>query len=225
MKITTALNREYALRFLGVALFFAALAGWFLYDGRIGYPAENARIAPIAAELSARGLTPAEWMNRAKTGTAPLVEAFRAKGFKKAPAKISDAFASMMSVQDPKADDVDCARAIFAQPIHSEEDIHAQFISAALGLAAGFLLLGIVLRRWVTRFTLDTETPQGPLLTVTRGTRLRSYPLSALTAVEEEQWKKRGILRLLFDNERITLDAWHYRHIREIASFILTFRA
>lgn len=36
MKLT--LNREYALRHLGVALLFFGLCGWFLYDGAITYP-------------------------------------------------------------------------------------------------------------------------------------------------------------------------------------------
>jgi len=34
-----ALNREYALRHLGVAALMAALCGWFVYDGAIAYPA------------------------------------------------------------------------------------------------------------------------------------------------------------------------------------------
>ena len=37
MKI--ALNREYAIRHLGVAALMAALCAWFLYDGAISYPA------------------------------------------------------------------------------------------------------------------------------------------------------------------------------------------
>ena len=36
------LNREYALRHFGVALLFAALCGWFAFDGGIAWPAENA---------------------------------------------------------------------------------------------------------------------------------------------------------------------------------------
>lgn len=36
MKLT--LNREYALRHLGVAILFFGLCGWFLYDGAITYP-------------------------------------------------------------------------------------------------------------------------------------------------------------------------------------------
>ena len=36
------LNREYATRHLGVALLFLGLCGWFLYDGSIQWPSENA---------------------------------------------------------------------------------------------------------------------------------------------------------------------------------------
>ena len=32
------LNREYAMRHLGVAVLFLGLCGWFLYDGTITYP-------------------------------------------------------------------------------------------------------------------------------------------------------------------------------------------
>ena len=36
------LNREYATRHLGVALLFLGLGGWFLFDGSVRWPAENA---------------------------------------------------------------------------------------------------------------------------------------------------------------------------------------
>ena len=36
MKLT--LNREYAVRHLGVSALFAGLAGWFLYDAVFVYP-------------------------------------------------------------------------------------------------------------------------------------------------------------------------------------------
>ena len=34
--LTTTINREYMVRFLGVALLFIALTGWFIYDGKWG---------------------------------------------------------------------------------------------------------------------------------------------------------------------------------------------
>ena len=36
-----ALNREFAVRHLGVALLMLALSGWFAYDGFIGYPRQD----------------------------------------------------------------------------------------------------------------------------------------------------------------------------------------
>ena len=97
--LTTSLNREYAVRFLGVAALLIAFAGWFLYDGLIGYPNENARVAPIAERLAAEERTAAEWMNAQQTGVAPLVEAFQQDSVKP-PAKITDTFNSWISIND-----------------------------------------------------------------------------------------------------------------------------
>ena len=36
------LNREFAMRHIGVAVLFAALCGWFAWDGGLAWPAENA---------------------------------------------------------------------------------------------------------------------------------------------------------------------------------------
>lgn len=35
------LNREYAVRHLGVALLFIGLCGWFVYDGAVSYPRKD----------------------------------------------------------------------------------------------------------------------------------------------------------------------------------------
>jgi len=40
-RMTLQLNREYARRHLGVALLFAAMCGWFLYDGAVAYPQKD----------------------------------------------------------------------------------------------------------------------------------------------------------------------------------------
>jgi len=53
-----SLNREYALRHLGVALLFFGLAGWFLFDGAWAWPDENAawekdRATTVTAHLEA----------------------------------------------------------------------------------------------------------------------------------------------------------------------------
>lgn len=216
MKTITRLNKEYAVRFVGVAALLLAFAGWFVYDGAVGYPGENARVAPVAERLAARNLAPADWMNTARTGTAPLVEAFREAGFEHPPAKIADTFSSMIGIQDPGAQDPKVAAAVFAKPIHSPDDIRAQFVSAAISVAFALLLLGILAYRACIRFELD-----GGVLRRTAFGTTSEWPLTALTAVDGSQWKKRAILRAAFGADRVTLDAWHYAGIRPIAEALL----
>lgn len=213
--LTTSLNREYALRFLGVALLFVAFAGWFLYDGQVGYPCKNAAVAPVAEALAARDLTPADWMNTAKTGTAPLTEAFRAANMEP-PAKIADTFTSWVRAGDPRANAMEEARRVLRQPVYGEEDIRAQFVSAAVALLAALALLALLAVRFLTRHALDDEALQ-----VKTPFGVRRYPLSTLEAVDDTQWKKRNILRLRFAGGTVTLDAWHHAGVRALAERFL----
>ena len=47
-----SLNKEYAVRHLGVAVLFLGLAGWFGYDGFVRYPSMPARDIYVAIEKS-----------------------------------------------------------------------------------------------------------------------------------------------------------------------------
>lgn len=217
--LKTSINREYALRFLGVAALFVGFAGWFLYDGRIGYPGKNAEVAPVARVLAARDLTPADWMNTAKTGTAPLTEAFRSMGMVNPPAKIADTFTSWVRAGDPRANRVEEARRVLLQPVYGAEDIRAQFVGAAVALVAALGLLALVAVRFLTRHALDGEA-----LTVSTPLGTRRYPLASLETVDDTQWVKRGILRLRFASGAVTLDAWHHAGIRAFAERLLALR-
>lgn len=215
----TTVNREYAARFLGVALLFVAFAGWFVYDGKVGYPQENARVAPVAERLAARTVAEkmpaADWVNTAKTGVAPLTEAFREAGLEP-PAKLEDTFNSWVSASDPRMNDVEATRAAMLEPPHSADDIRAQFVSAVIGLLAAFGLAGLVAWRWGTVFALDGEA-----LTVTVFGKARRLPLATLRAVDDAQWAKRGILRVRFEAGAVTLDAWHHAGVRPMAERLL----
>lgn len=208
--LTTTLNREYALRFLGVAALFLALSGWFIYDGSIGYPQKNAQVAPVAEALAERNLPAIDWMNTVKTGTAPLAEAFRAADVP-LPSKLSDAFMSWIRADDPRAKDPAAAAAVLRQPLYSEEDIRTQFISAAIGVAASALLLCILAWRFLTRFTFN-----GSVLTCKTPFGTGSYPLDTLLSLDAAQWEKRGIFKATFRAGTVTLDAWHHAGIRPI---------
>ncbi len=208
--LTTSINREYALRFLGVTVLFVALAGWFLYDGQIGYPQKNAAVAPVAAELATRALAPADWVNTAKTGTAPLTEAFRAAGLEP-PTKVADTFTSWVRADDPRAMRPEEATRVLQQPLYSQEDIRAQFISAAVSLIAALGLLVIVAIRFRTRHMLDDDA-----LTVVTPLGTRRYPLDTLQGLDDSQWAKRGICKVNFTSGRVTLDAWHHTGVRAL---------
>ena len=213
--LTTSLNREYAVRFLGVAALLMAFAGWFLYDGLIGYPKENDRVAPVAERLAAEERTAAEWMNAQQTGIAPLVEAFQQAGVKP-PAKITDTFNSWISINDPEKDSVEAAQAVLRTPPHSADSITTQFISAAISALAGLVLIFLVLLRWKTRISLDDEA----LIVTTFGHTAR-HALADLKSVDDSQWEKRGILRLSFASCVVTLDAWHHAGVRPFAERLL----
>lgn len=210
--LSTVINREYAIRFLGVAILFIGLSGWFLYDGAIGYPQKNEAIAPISMTLSQRELTATDWMNTAKTGIAPLTEAFQSVGLQ-VPAKYSDTFNSWIRAGDQRANDVALAQEILRMPVYSADDIKAQFVSAGIGVLAAFGLLGLLAFRFMTRFTLDETT-----LTVYLGKQSRAYLLTDLVRIDNTQWEKRGILKAIFKNGTVILDAWHHTGIREIVA-------
>lgn len=209
-QMMTTLNREYALRFLGVAVLFLGLSGWFLYDGLIGYPQKNAQVAPVAEALAQKNLPAIDWMNEVKTGTAPLVEAFR-QAEVAVPSKLTDTFMSWIRADDPRAKDPAFAAAVLRKPLYSGEDIRTQFISAGIGVIASALLLCIVVWRFFTRFTLD-ETALTCRTLLGTGT----YPLADLVSLDDSQWEKRGIFKATFRTAAVTLDAWHHAGIRPI---------
>lgn len=208
--LSTTLNREYALRLLGVAVLFIGLSGWFLYDGARGYPAENAAVTPVAAELAKQPKTPRDWVNTAKTGTVPLIDAFQARGVK-APGKFVDGFTSWVRADDPKADDPQAAAALLAQPVHSADDIRTQFISAAIGLLAAAGLLALLALRWATTLRLEGEA----LVQRVAG-RERRFALAELRELDDREWAKRGIAKARFAAGTVTLDAWHHANIRAL---------
>ncbi len=47
-----SLNKEYAVRHLGVAVLFLGLAGWFGYDGLVGYPSQTPHDIYVSIEKS-----------------------------------------------------------------------------------------------------------------------------------------------------------------------------
>lgn len=208
--LNSSINREYALRFLGVALLFLAFSGWFFYDGFVGYPQKNAAFLPVGEVLAQQDLTPTDWMNTVKTGVAPLTEAFEAKGMKP-PSKVQDTFNSWIRANDPHALQVEAARNVLRTPLYSAEDIRAQFISAGIGMLATLALLLLVAFRYLTCYTLTDDTLQ-----VVFASKTTRYPLEALSSIDDSQWEKRGIAVVHFGAASVKLDAWHHQGLKPI---------
>lgn len=213
--LKTVINREYALRFLLVALLFIGLSGWFLYDGIWGYTRVNESVAPVTASLVTQNLSASDWMNTAKTGKAPLTVAFDAAGLE-VPAHYADTFQSWIRAGDPRAEEVAAAQAVLSKPVYSEDDIRGQFVSATIGLLAALGLMVIVWIRKMTQFVLtDSE------LWVYFGKTSQHFSLDSLIEVDTKQWEKRGILKVVFAKGRVTLDAWHHTGVRPMAEKLI----
>ena len=92
------------------------------------------------------------------------------------------------------------------------QKIQSQYGFTALCLLAS-VLIGLHLASVASfRFEFDDSG------FVWRGKKLS---LSDIKSVDRSQWKKKGIVKLLFaDNSRVTLDAWHHVGVREFEKLL-----
>lgn len=214
--IKTALNREYATRFFCVAALFVAIAGWFFYDGKWGYPNENARVEPVAKALAAKNFTAKEWMSTEKYGR-PQIDDYFAQHNVEAPAFYKDIFQSAIREEKPEIDKRDWAKAVLSLPVHSPEKIHEQFVSAAVALFAAFIFCMVPLYRGRKTFLCDDEA----LHLLINQEEKAIYRLADIAYVDRSQWEKRGILKVVMKNQTaFVLDAWHYTGVAAIEKIL-----
>lgn len=214
--IKTSLNREYAIRFFGVAALFIAFAGWFFYDGKWGYPAENEAVRPICEKLTKKNLTAEEWMSTEKYGISQLDYAFQ-QHQQDAPSFYKDVFQSAIREEKEEVKERAWANYVLSMPVHSPDKIHEQFVSAIVALFAAFIFCMIPLYRQRKTFSYDGEH----LRLFIADEEKAAYPIADISTVDRSQWTKRGILKLqMKDSTIITLDAWHYKGIQAIEKLL-----
>lgn len=214
--IKTSLNREYAIRFFGVAALFVAFAGWFFYDGKWGYPAENEAVRPICEKLVKKNLTAKEWMSTEKYGISQLDYEFKQQNAE-APSFYKDAFQSAIREQKEIINDRRWARAVLSTPLHTPDKIQEQYVSALVSLFAAFIFCMIPLYRQRKSFLFDGETLRFYVGEVERAV----YLVSEMEKVDRSQWEKRGILKIqMKDASVVTLDAWHYKGVQAIEKLL-----
>lgn len=210
MKMTTQLNREYALRLLGVGAMLLFATGWFYYDGTFTYPSANEATAPVCATLVATGKTARELVNTDKGEKSLFAQAFDKAGVE-VPGPMFDIIRSVVTANAPEADDVKYAQHALKQPIYSPQDIQAQFTSAMVAAFFMCVILVLLLKRKFTTYTLEDNQ-----LIVAHFGKEKVYLLDQLTLIDQARWTNKNILLVFFKTGLVKLDAWHYMGVSEL---------
>jgi hypothetical protein len=214
MTAIAKLNREYALRMLGVGALMFGLAGWSLYDGLAGYPRLNACYAEIRPDLVGLAMTAGELTKPSgEDGVSVYERAFQNKGLK-APhamlAKLKALNEQARSQQAPegqadrfRAQQVEAARLVLDKPARSRHEIQSQFVMVVLAGLAGLAACAAVGFKARRRFIADDAGLRGFAADV--------IAYDAVASADWRQWDDKRIIRLILrDGRRLKLDGWHF---------------
>jgi len=228
MAATARLNRDYAIRMLGVGAMLAGMTGWALYDGAAGYPRMNARYEAVRPELVGRAMTAGEWIKPGGgDGISEVERVFRDHGMR-APASMLAKLKALNEqargqtvppeqAESFRARQVEAARELLDRPPRSPHEIRSQFVMAALAALAALAAFAAVGRKAGRRLTADE--------TGLRGFAAQPVPYEAIRAADWSQWEAKRIVRLaLRDGRRLKLDGWHFAGAEEVVAELLRHR-
>lgn len=215
------LNREYALRIIGVGAMMFGMCAWSLYDGRVAWPNHNRSLEQVRPELLATNLTAEAWLAcDDEGGTTPLASVFSRAG-RKTPGKLVKKIgelrlpSNMTGSAERNAEQAKQLRALFEGDVYSSHDLATQTVQAVITFLAGawvWLLIGLKAGR---RFAADETGLHGS------GFGPETVAYSSLAAVDWTKWDDKGIVALtLKDGRRIVLDGWHFAGMTEVAEVI-----
>jgi len=229
--IATSINKEYCLRMAGVALVIAAMGGWFVYDGAVGYPGKNRaheRLAEKLRELREAGTFPkaAEWLKEGTNGVV-FAEQFALdeagvklhsstlNTVKDTQARIGQIFQrepdNAKAAQQAGVLEAALAESMARQP-YSQAELNTQFGFAVFAFLFAALLLGVLARRASTRITADGAG-------ISRNNERFEY--AELTSIDWAQWHNKHIARLSFGSRSLKLDGWHHTRVDDIVALVL----
>ncbi len=228
MAATAKLNKEYAIRMLGIGALMLGMACWSLYDGQVGYPRINARYEAIRPQLVGGAMTAGELIKSVGgDGVSPYERAFQEQGIKTphatlAKLKTLNEQARNRPVPEGQAErfreqQVEAARALIEMPLKSGHDIQSQFVMAALAALAALAAGVAVGRKARRRFTADEAGLHGFTDAVI------AYP--AIASADWTKWEEKRIVRfILTDGRRIKLDGWHFTGAEAVVDELLRHR-
>ncbi len=218
--VEAKLNREYALRILGVGAMMLGMCVWSLYDGMVAWPRLNRNLEQVRPALLATHMTAEAWVARGDDGGSPLKTVFVEKGLtvpsklikKLGELKISPSATDKTMLYEMQAKRV---QKIFEGPVYGPHDLQTQFVQAAITLALGalaFLTVGLKSRK---RYCADEAGLRGS------GFGGQTIPYGDLVRIDWAKWDEKGIVALkVKSGERHTLDGWHFAGITGIVEEI-----
>jgi hypothetical protein len=222
--VIAKLNREYALRLIGVGVMMVGICLWSIYDGAVAYPKINATLESVREELLATNLTVTAWLDREEDGKTPLDLVFVQKGTT-APSKLvkkigglklPKELANDTAAREKQAKDL---RELLEKPIYSAQDLTTQFVQAGITLFLGLLAFGVIAFRATRHYIADEQG--------LRGTGIGPQPLAYqdIADMDWSRWQDKGIVRLTrSDKQVLTLDGWYYSGITQIVDEIVAHR-
>jgi len=214
------LNREYALRIMGVGTLMVGMCVWSLYDGRVAWPRQNAVLDQVRPALLATNLTAEAWVTREGDGQALIEGVFVAKGLKAPPKlikklvelKLPEQIPDNAAARDAQAKQI---RKLFENPVYSEHDLTSQFIQAAVTLALGLLAFGSLARKVGKRFVANDQALGGSGF----GGAVIAY--GDIVRIDRSKWDEKGIVTLtLKSGQRYKLDGWHFAGMADVVAEI-----
>ena len=222
--VEAKLNREYALRMIGVGAMLVFIGLWSIYDGTTAWPKVNADLARVRSELLSTNLTAEAWIERQEDGTTQLGGYFLKAGLKmpsKLVKKLSELRLPEARAKDTVAVDQQqrMVRMLFEKPIYSEHDLRTQWIQAGLALGLSILPFLAVLFKVRRRFCADDVGLSGSGF----GGHLILY--TEIEAIDWGKWEDKGIAVLrLKAGGTIILDGWHFSGMVSVVNTIKAHR-
>ena len=204
------LNREYALRIMGVGTLMVGMCVWSLYDGHVAWPRQNAVLDQVRPALLATNLTAEAWLTRDGDGRTLIENVFVAKGVgapsklikKLDELKVPGQVPNKVAARDAQAKQI---RKLFENPVYSEHDLISQFIQALVTLTLGMLAFASLARKAGKRFVANEQALGGS------GFCGAVIAYGDIARIDWSKWDEKGIVTLaLKSGKSHTLDAWHY---------------
>ncbi|MBQ9429923.1 MAG: hypothetical protein IJU44_00045 [Kiritimatiellae bacterium] len=217
------LNKEYALRLIGVGVLMWAICAWSIYDGHVAWPRENLVMDDTRPILLSTNMTAEAWLST-ENGPSMLTRAFAFKKHR-VPAKLVKKVSGLV-LSDQVTENREQRRVelnqqlqeVFKSPVYSSHDLGGQDIQAVATFLLGLLAVAAVALKVGKKFSADESGLHGSGFG-------GDVAYADIIGIEWAKWDDKGIVDLTVKPaRRIRLDAWHFSGITGIVDEIKAHR-